>query len=113
MALSGDVNANGIDEGPLDNGWGGLVNPMTDASGIQLSVGDLVRAVNPTPGQNSLPNTPEIAGVVIAIAGNLCSVNVPKNSPIGGSVIVFNIAANQVYQLYSANPGNQEHTTMP
>ena len=111
MALTGDVNVHGIVLAPEEDGWGGLVVPSTDGAGIQLNVGDFVRAPNPTPGQNNLPSSPEIFGIVVAVSGNLISMNVPKNSPTGGGVLVYNLAASQCFQLYSGtSPGSQEST---
>lgn len=112
MALSGDVNFHGVSLGQEEDGNGGYVVPTTDGSGIQLRVGDTVRAPNPTPGQNGLPNSPIIVGVVVAFGGSLCTINVPSSTQLSTAVAVYNLPCNQCFQLYSTQVGNMEHSTV-
>lgn len=113
MPLTGNVNFGGIPLAPEENGWGGLVIPTTDGSGIQLSQGDTVRFPNPTPGQNGLPITPNLVGVIVAFGGSLCTVNVPSSTQVSAAVAVYNIPCGECFQLYSASPANMEHTSLP
>lgn len=118
MPLTGNVNyalyfPGCVSSGPLETGIGTGIVPTTDASGIQLSLGDLIVFPNPTPGANGLPNTPKLAGAIVAFGGSLLTANVPSTTQVGVAVAVFNVPANQCLQLYSAvSPGNAEHTSM-
>ena len=109
MALSGNVNYGGISDGLDENGWGGLVYNTADESGINLSVGDTVVFPNPTPGQNGLPNTPALVGVVVAFGGTLFTANVPSVSQLSTAVAVYNIPCSKSRQIYSAIPANMEN----
>jgi len=108
MPLSGNVNFGDTTLSPEENGWGGFVVPTTDASGIQLSIGDTVRAPNPTPGANGLPNTPQIIGVIVAFGGSLCTINVPSSTSLSTAVAVYNVNCSRCLQLYSNIQANME-----
>lgn len=109
MALTGNVNYGGVSQAAEENGWGGLVVQTTDESGLQLSVGDTVVFPNPTPGQNGLPNTPSLVGVVVAFGGSLFTANVPSVTSLSTAVAVYNIPCIKARQIYSAMPGNMEN----
>ncbi len=106
MALSGNVNFGGVTLGPEENGWGGTVIPTTDETGLQLNVGDTIVLPNPTPGQNGLPNTPELVGVVVAFGGSLLTANVPSVTQISAAIAVYNVPSSKCRQIYSAIQGN-------
>lgn len=113
MPLTGNVNyalyfPGCVSSPPLETGWGGTVVPTTDISGIQLNIGDVVVFPNPTPGQNGLPNTPSLVGVVFAFGGSLFTANVPSVTQISTAVAVYNVPANEARQIYTGNPGNAE-----
>lgn len=115
MALTGNVNYATYFEGsvslpPLETGWGQSVIPTTDASGIQLQIGDTIRFTNPTPGQNGLANTPILVGVIVAFGGSLLTANVPSVTQLSTAIAVYNIPCNQCYQIYSTQVGNMEST---
>ena len=109
MPLSGNINFGGVTLPPEEDGWGGLVVPITDESGLQLSIGDTVVFPNPSPGQNGLANTPDLVGVVIAFGGSLFTANVPSVTQISTAIAVYNIPCSKARQIYSAIPGNMEN----
>lgn len=113
MPLTGNVDFKGLPASPEEDGWGGLTVASTDGSGIQLQIGDFVKFRNPTPGQNGLPDSPNLIGRICAMSGNLFTANVPSATTVGVAVSVYNIQADQSFQLYSDRPDNMEHTSLP
>src|ERR1700679_1290299 len=109
VPLSGNVNYGGVSDAPEEDGLGGMINNINDESGIKLSVGDTVVFPNPTPGQNGLPNTPSLVGVIIAFGGTLFTANVPSTTTQNVAVSVYNLPCSKARQIYSAVPANMEN----
>ena len=61
----------------------------SDASGIEIKVGDTVRTPD------------EEIGLVVHVETGACSVNIPLNRRSGGSRIEYNIPCGRCLQLYS------------